>query len=587
MAEQKTNPLTMLSDTSFSPEKVISDIDSSLQLLTRQGQSVELNHSTLDYWFATFEKSHEEQKNTFDDEYYASQLIGRFGLKSSKDVIAFLKTPTGDAIKHMLREELAEMASLEKERLQDLHDKERRHYRFIVFYLLGLLHKKSVHARHLNELMQKQNEQRLSKNTTHELPRAITHPVSHHQTLQKAWRHYERSANALTKTIHRKEQELETVESELAILAEEARHLERYALFHASMQEIYQFTLNNQLLFKQSEHLENAAALVMQQIQQIQQAIEAENLFVNELIINSAKNILEQTFEQQNRFHQLQAFQDILDVVQGNKRFVDLNGNDTRSFKKAAFTLKMDQKIVKGENGNYCLIPMGDDLNTMSNSAKEAAQKRFERQQTDISTASHLIHRYEKAERKAYQERSEAAEKRGVNPAYAKQLRDEVSLLQNQLAGLRATQASVAREMQKEDPDVGKAESIQDSAPKLTPGTSKAPLRETEAYKKTLEVLSNKTLSAANITSLRDAYIAFCTPSSTDPTLLAINRLTPGQPIPPETMKFLLRSVNSRGLSSDKFNPEILPSLQSTEALKTPENKSTAPSPFDLTPYRK
>jgi len=129
--------------------------NSVLDLKTLSHQPIELTSSKLEQWFARVENP-QAKKEEYNQ--LSTQLLSRFGIKSSASLIVYLNSPEGKVITGLLEKELAiEEEAEEEERFEQL-ELRMKHRRFIIYLLLGLLHKQEAFAKKAQQEIQEQIE---------------------------------------------------------------------------------------------------------------------------------------------------------------------------------------------------------------------------------------------------------------------------------------------------------------------------------------------------------------------------------------------------------------------------------------------
>ncbi len=123
-----------------------------------------LHTKNIDEWFA--HKAHEIQLELTKDQntkspLLANQLMGRYGLRNSKELLDFLKSPGGKSLKSLIARKLAELEALRQNGIKTAEEK--KHERALMMVILGLAYqKKADAAERLGEILeQKQLNNRL------------------------------------------------------------------------------------------------------------------------------------------------------------------------------------------------------------------------------------------------------------------------------------------------------------------------------------------------------------------------------------------------------------------------------------------
>jgi|GEM_PF-4023613 len=546
----------------------------SLIIEARDGKRHELTSSKLDHWFASLEKKNPAAPK--QGEPNNERLLGQFGLQTSQDVIRFLKSESGKAVLAAIKEELAEIASLRNQQFIDDRDKKTHHYRMLGWLFLGLIYKRKAHARHLNEAIQKQIDEKLHKKK----PDSDTKlSESTHQALTAELDHYSKSISALESTLDYRQQEKIQVDNELLLLQQQWLAIqERHAVFDARLDELVllskgleddsitpdarELTINEKLE-EAYAHLSNLDTEISTHINNNQNDVAAHLMHRHSAHILHAEGI-----------------QDMLAVARGEKKLFTLDGAETRSLQDAHFILSRNQKIVKDGAGQHYLIGINDDLNMMDEAKKEKAMRKFDEKQTEILTVPKLVHHHCNLEKKLHNQRQQHAQLRSDG------LNGSITLLRNQLLLVQAAKASVTAELEKPTPDLNRAAGHRNTVPKIAnnghafPYAGFSPDVTLQGLRTTLSGMQRKPLTLDELDAFKGNMAALYGKTGLAiPEIMRknLNRIMPGQPVPPRTLMNLnaqLHKLELAAIRSMEPQPEPAP--------ETPA--STAPTPFGTWP---
>ncbi|QRN04266.1 hypothetical protein GH742_10470 [Legionella sp. MW5194] len=504
-----------------------------LLLKGNDGQEVNLTSSQLESWFAAIERD-EMAKNANNgltpnlplqelqrDPYFATQFVGRYGIKTAKDVIAFLKSPAGDSVKVMIGEELAQVAALEEFKRQEYQTHEIRQHRLLAFLLLGLLYREA-HARHVVEANTQQAEARVQQGEatiSQDQQRAREQRTA---ALNQSLSSFNNTAAAIESRLSQKELELASVQRELQAINPEEMAL-RYETFDRHLGELeIQFQLPELSIDEQIASLETQKAALEAQLQtQTPEALESalvdpnappqgldsgnlkdriaelsERIHalkqqkivsataripqiegkINELSdkLESQLDDMQQLIEsgkddearkillEHNGLHlQIAGLKDMVGVLKGEKVLYKDDGQVAKSFDEAAFVLPLDKKVVKRDD-KYYLIGAKQDLSTMEEHDLLQAQKDFERARPEISNLKLLIKHNHGLENERLQQAQDKS----------KSLHNDIMTLRNQLTQIQAARSEVVAEMQKLDPAMTPESLIRPTIPTPTPSSN-------------------------------------------------------------------------------------------------------------------
>ncbi|MDX1836669.1 hypothetical protein DIZ81_00380 [Legionella taurinensis] len=506
-----------------------------LTLKGNDGQDVNLTSSQLESWFAAIER--DEMENNANngltpnlplqelqrDPYFATQFVGRYGIKTAKDVIAFLKSPAGDSVKIMIGEELAQVAALEEFKRQEYQTHEIRQHRLLAFLLLGLLYREA-HARHVVEANTQQAEARVQQgeaNISQEQQRAREQRTA---ALNQSLNSFNNTAAAIESRLSQKELELDSVQRELQAINPEEMAM-RYETFDRHLGELeIQFQLPELNIDEQIASLEAQKTALEAQLQtQTPDALESALVDPNappQRLDSGSGNLKDRIAELSERIHalkqqkiasasahipqiedkikalsdklesqlddmqqliesgkddearkillehnglhlQIAGLKDMVGVLKGEKVLYKDDGQVAKSFDEAAFVLPLDKKVVK-QNDKYYLIGAKQDLSTMEEHDLLQAQKDFERARPEISNLKLLVKHNHGLENERLQQVQDKS----------KSLHNDIMTLRNQLTQIQAARSEVVAEMQKLDPSMTPESLIRPTIPTPTPSSN-------------------------------------------------------------------------------------------------------------------
>lgn len=621
-----------------------------LTLKGNDGQDVNLTSSQLESWFAAIER--DEMENNANngltpnlplqelqrDPYFATQFVGRYGIKTAKDVIAFLKSPAGDSVKIMIAEELAQVAALEEFKRQEYQTHEIRQHRLLAFLLLGLLYREA-HARHVVEANTQQAEARVQQgeaNTVQDQQRAKEQRAA---ALNQSLNSFDNSASAIQSRLDEKQLELNSIQRELDEMAlryeafdrnlneldiqfqlpelgidEQIASLEaEKAAIEAQLQAQSPETLEMALVdpnappqLSDNGHLRDRIAELTQRIHGLKQhkaasasaqiptiedkikvlsdQLETQLKDMEELIEKGQDDEARKILLEHNGLHlQIAGLKDMMSVLKGEKVLYKEDGQVAKSFDEAAFVLPMDKKVVKRDDKFY-LIGAKQDLSTMEEHDLLQAQKDFERARPEISNLKLLVKHNQGLEN----ERLEPAQKK------SKSLHNDILMLRNQLTQIQAARSEVVAEIQKLDPTMTPESLIRPTIPTPTPSGSPVNTvgkpspqtpHPTQVYKMLYEIIQRlppnpKEAADQFEKEIDDMHKAKGQPMTEKFKAMLkkaiLDPLRAGTPIPKIPMDTLIRSMPYFGVEQEKGN--VMPP---TPTSKT--NKPETPTPFSTT----
>lgn len=189
--------------------------------LPTQSVPMTLSESQLERLFASIERNGNPQ-TAQTDSYLAIQLLSRFGLQNAKQVTEFLKTAGGHETINMIVQELVkEEAQIQYIREQTAEEMLKQ--QGLLLRLLAFIAKDKELAKHANQIIQQQIDQKLKETKTVEGSSANSIAI---HILDANIRAYSNVLNALNEEQEALEQELEEIEEALNALEEEALLME-------------------------------------------------------------------------------------------------------------------------------------------------------------------------------------------------------------------------------------------------------------------------------------------------------------------------------------------------------------------------
>lgn len=553
MPEYIPNKLDKHSDTLY-PEKhpgkapvpeanALKQIDS-IMLVTKAGQKVELTAAMLDKWFATIETG-KYGKQEHSEALIVTQLLSRFGLKNSVEVIKFLKSPAGESILTLIGDQLAEIASIQEYQRAEMLESQRRYERMVAFLLLALVHKHDAKAKSLNEFIQQQINQALKKSA--DAKKTAATDVEARRILQKQYDTLEESAKYLESLLADKTGELGLLHQDKLALQQEGMHIEER---HTILQESVLHLDNDSDYIKLDP--DNAHHYLTNRINILNMAFHENSRQISNL---EAENKPHEARKLLHRNHGLRlhidGLGDLHAVHRKEKVLYTKDGEETDSFKDAAFVLRPDLKIVKDGAGLRYLIGAKQNLADMDESMKAQARHKFQELKPEICCIKNLVAHQCKREKNYHRDCVHSVDK------HIECREKELTLIKNQHHHIRAAQANVLAEMKKMSPDLVKANNMQKSMPNVSSGMSvnKTLSGPDMVLRQSMNALQ-KNPTPQNINNLANnlTNIYGRVPGSVREDL---NKIIPGRPIPEVLLRSLNRSIYRIKMATDV--PELTP----------------------------
>ena len=522
-------------------------------------EQVELTSSKLEKWFAHVELSLNSSKNepavrVSDDNApeLATQLLSRFGLQTTEDVIKFFKSPEGKETLTLINEELAEIAAINDHIRQDALEHQLLAKRALAFLLLGLLDRREAKAHRLNEIMQQDIDKK-----SHDAEKASSTKLLETARLNKSMlepvlQSYTNAANEIEKSLQSKLQDAEKLEEKLAKINQKGELMTaKYACYDKLLD----------LKYEEMSHITDGSPSVISKIKTdievITKQIYADAQKISELLDTGTDEdelAARQLMEESNaRNLQVAILEDMLSVLSGDKTLCKEDGSPATSFADADLIVPKANKVVE-KNGIYYLLNLEDKLvekNGICYLLK--ANQKLDDMTLDAQkdAANHAAEEYLQLKPEMTGVKKVVEHNRGLeqeiylsekNSVYAEsdRMQKDILLLANhlELQIARANEATLAQQTSiKPAPRMT-------HLPSLTPSTSMAPAMSNQipnpqwagdSYRHILRLMRDNP-SQSSINWLKTALAYDKTPEL----LREINKLKPNMPIPATTMQSLL-----------------------------------------------
>lgn len=458
--------------------------DSDALILTnQQGEQFSLTAEKLEQWFATLERANQQQfdqqttqqaqeQATQDalneqtteqteqlsldeqhdkapqvtDRYLATQALGHFGIKSTKDMITFLKSPAGESIVGLMNEELIEIAEMEAHEEFLMQEEEKKEHFRLGLFLLALLFEGEAAADKLNEAINAQNEARLKEHAHDEDEDSDYQPPEGY--LDAAFDRIENLSEAAEETDHQlqknnnqleqKQQESNKVDEEITNLKQEKVELDQeHATLDKHLDELDEF-------IESTADKPEAASSIDARMKTMQSNIDAQPTAIQQSVESgNDAQAKQQLTERQGMQLQVTGMQHALDVKKGHKNLYNEEGTAVNSMKKAHLVLEKDKQMVKDNDGKRYVIGKEENLETIKQSPN--AQQRLNSAHEDYQNARSVHSRVaenRKLKEDDHSSRLGQAEKRREN------VHNEISTLEKQRSKLEATRAKLDTELQ-------------------------------------------------------------------------------------------------------------------------------------------
>ena len=515
--------------------------------------------------------------------------ISRFGLKTSKDVLTFLRSPAGDSVMAEMGTQLAAEKSLHEYEQLQLREKQLLMNRLKAAFFLWYIEKKAHAADQRRDIILEQNE-RAIKNSGHTAqPATSLRPSSERNSLMRSISDYNRAIQLYQNRQSELKNERQDLDAKLVKLDAEAHMIDfKYTLYDLHLQDFDSTLERLENIPKRDDPKEDEQAIaeIQAQIEAIKVKMDQILLDVDELIKTNKDEDAALLMKSHTSLGLNCARHfDMLAVRSGKKHYVtedgkiELNGKPI-SFKDAYFILDKGEQIVKNGNKHYLLKP-GQTWEAVSKDEKalEQAQDNFEQRKHELMVVENVVKHNKKLEVNFNKEQTTEVH------AQIENNEKEETLLQNQIGLIQSAKASAENLLK--NPTLG----LSAPRPTISQGhsipTPKPSFCPTAFYKNQLEL--EKFCKQPNV---RDILLDMAKQAPTNNRQMAMAflnaefaKIQPSTaPIPTVAMQRMLQTLETWGVKAAK--PTVTNIKQPLDLIKEAgkEAKEESPSPSRLTP---
>lgn len=569
----KNNPVELLK----APSK------NGMVLKNAQGLRVELTVSHVEALFAELKASlskvsKEPDPTSSESSAQLLKRISRYGMKTARDFITFLKSKGGESVIAMIGEhQLAELAILQNRRDEDHERRVRRHY--IALFLLGMFYKRKARAHHKKEIDEQiqneqiKNAQEIAKNYQY---KPETAPLSRPQYVAQI--NIKTYINAAKTVLDTKLIEAGLLEEQLEALEQLIQrtdkkfelynqHIEALANFIPPKLDLKNSARRQQLLEEISAKQKMIADVILDDAKIIQKMLDdgADERIVREMMeVSNAQNI------------QIGAIADMIDVLNDAKKMFTASGEETLSFFDADFILPTNQpKRIAKIGDTYLLLSATQNIHTLSPSEINKARLEYEKVKTEIMGVKQLLDYNHQLEKKNnHLSRATLSKK-------AEAMQQDILALVNEITTIQASSAdadSLSLPLLQLTPRP--TPPLSSSTPRTSQTNSPAPRPSPELFSDSYQHMVRLMRTNPSRQSIDWLNASL---ENNDQLKPAVSQLKPGKPISEAMMNELLKrpDLGRLWVTAANKSPVMLPTTPKQEAA------STAPTPFatKLTPY--
>lgn len=349
--------------------------------LSGSQQKEKLETSTIVQWANNMMSIPNESITKGIEPENTSLMLSRFGLKNAEDVIRFLKSPAGETVRTELIEHLVKEEEIKEE--QKFQDIEHSYLmqRIRIFLILLIVAEETKAADFIKELTTQQNEKSLKDSEKIIKDNAASSSdEARRKEFAKTIEHYNQAISGVDKKIQENQLEEQKLQAKTEQLKEQGQQIKnKYAEFNKGLDELGQ----------ESEDLDKMSKQDLEQkIKKLQENLDIQSAQMIEEPDDKKRMELKDQYN--TNVMKLGEYRDRLDIKNGNKYYVDANGETVDSAEKAEYLLPKEQKIVV-ENGTTFLLKQGESLENMSAEDKEKAHQNFERSKPQFQIVKKLV----------------------------------------------------------------------------------------------------------------------------------------------------------------------------------------------------
>lgn len=329
-----------------------------LSLITKNTNNAQLSRTKVEQWFARMAKTHTTE-HQFSQA--ANKTFNRFGIKSTEDIINYLNSPAGQNAKAILEDYLDAIDALKQKNINfELKENARKHFMFILYLLLGLIHKKEALAKRLEEYYQEQAEESLKQEQ--KISETKSSNIVENKILLTDYTAIEEALNERLEGILK---EADSLEKELTKLNEEQQNIEsRFSTYYEELN-------------KEDLQLLHPDALT-KKMETVNVQLSSYANILSTLLNHGNETEIRQHMDLTNALHLKLAHLNALRLVQQEeKHLFNKNGEQVDSIDQADFIIPKD-KTLKLEKGKFYLYSRSKEFIKLSAEQKDDAHNDYQ-----------------------------------------------------------------------------------------------------------------------------------------------------------------------------------------------------------------
>ncbi len=509
------------------------------------------------------------------------QFLGQYGLKSARDVIAFLKSPTGEKTKKSLNDLLFILVALLDLRAEHYIRQQLLRHLFMAMVRLHKLARKEAIIK-LNAAYQRQIDKSLAYGAAVAAQQSTPETNSNSDYYNSLLRtHIKQSYGLATEIVENQLAETlaeaQALEHDIALHETEvSKIMERYSVLEIHLQVLDDHFDVIDSMHDSAERIEATEAVLrvvregMKQFTaNIQQHVMKGEDLEAELLLNQLDGMNVQA----------EGMKTMLSVINSQKNYYDADGKITNSFKKAAYVVDSQHHLYKDrESGKLYLLTPGQNFNNLTVDEKAKAQAKYEASKSEIAIIKDKINQYRTTEVNLFEEKKNALVTRSES------LQKGILDLTNQYNQAKAAEATTLALILEPKTDLTKLPTpkptMKANQPELKPQFST-----TQSYRQILQLMRfNPTQEAIN--HLKNGLLLPNGQPNRAAQDLITNTIKPNEIILGTKMNSLLANLERLGVSANKPGLTPIPSAHPNKAPKEKQEPraNASPTPCRTTP---
>ncbi len=447
--------------------------------------------------------------------------ISRFGFRNPDDLKTFLLSPAGETVKGEIAERLAEEEAIKERQQREQQEHMSMLTRLKALLLLWIAEEDSEAASDLRELIEEQNTKAINQSKQAANPQTQDAGKADKQ-LQETLARYNDVIKDYQNQQEQLQQEEQTLQEQLTEYKERRQALnDKEALFNQHMDAFEQetVTLNENLTKLQDmeskiEEYQNQIKQKTEEIEKLSSSENTQDIQTADRLLKERENLeaelkntqsdrnelkadinkqldeqilavnaeLEKQYEEANnitdekqaeelaknmqlQYQKLGALNDFKSALNGEKTFLNAEGNKITNPKEATYIVENNKQIVNKDGKSY-LLNKNENINELSPERLNEANQEFEKRKPEMMVVKNLVKQNFKLEGELHDSRiNETTAKLSENQGKQREVDNKIKLFESSRASLNQANA---------DANSVQQNSATTAAPVPTPSSNKA-----------------------------------------------------------------------------------------------------------------